>query len=276
MEERTEQPSTDSDATVSAETASSAEDAGREPLVAGKDGRNQHAEEPAEVDQHELASILEALLFVSSEPIGIERLTGAVDGASKAEVKKALAHLRESLDRGGRAVQLVEVAGGYQLRTRGEYGVWIKRLEKIKGAPKLSRSALESLAIIAYKQPLTRAEVEHIRGVETSGVLRTLLERRLVRIVGRKEVPGRPILYGTTRQFLQQFGLNALSDLPPLREFKELGQSEQSLLPIEHEPLVIGEGNEGDEAVDPPEGLVWPDGLPQEAMPVPSSTHEPA
>ena len=108
-------------------------------------------------------------------------------------------------------------------------------MDKAKSAQMRSRSALESLAIIAYQQPLVRAEIEEIRGVETSGVLRTLCERKLVRIVGRKDVPGRPIMYGTTKFFLEHFGLQDLSQLPPLREFKELGESEQALLPIEDE-----------------------------------------
>jgi segregation and condensation protein B len=118
-------------------------------------------------------------------------------------------------------------------------------MDKAKTAQKLSRSALESLAIIAYKQPLVRSEIEEIRGVETSGVLRTLCERKLVRIVGRKDVPGRPIMYGTTKFFLEHFGLQDLSQLPPLREFKELGDSEQALLPIEEfrvtSELAVGE-----------------------------------
>ncbi|MFM7840561.1 MAG: SMC-Scp complex subunit ScpB, partial [Nitrospira sp.] len=145
-------------------------------------------------------------------------------------------------DREGRGVQLIEVAGGYQIVTRLEYASWIKRLAKAKAAPKLSRSGLESLAIIAYKQPIVRAEIEQIRGVEVSGVLRTLLERKLIRMVGRKDVPGRPIMYGTTKLFLQQFGLSELSQLPPLREFKELGEAEQALLPVE-EGLAIGESD---------------------------------
>ena len=114
-------------------------------------------------------------------------------------------------------------------------------LEKVKAASKLSRSALESLAIIAYKQPIVRAEVEQIRGVETSGVIRTLLERKLVRIVGRKEEPGRPIMYGTTKFFLEHFGLRDLSQLPPLREFRELGESEQAMLPIDESVDVVGQ-----------------------------------
>jgi segregation and condensation protein B len=119
--------------------------------------------------------------------------------------------------------------------TKPDFAPWLKRLDKAKAAQKLSRSALESLAIIAYKQPLVRAEIEEIRGVETSGVLRTLLERKLVRIVGRKEVPGRPIMYGTTKFFLEHFGLQDITQLPPLREFKELGEAEQALLPMEQQ-----------------------------------------
>ncbi len=146
------------------------------------------------------------------------------------------------MDQDGRGIQLVQLAGGYRLVTKQDYAPWLKRMDKAKAAQKLSRSALESLAIIAYKQPLVRAEIEEIRGVETSGVLRTLLERKLVRIVGRKEVPGRPIMYGTTKFFLEHFGLQDLTQLPPLREFKELGESEQALLPIEEDSTMIPEG----------------------------------
>ncbi|MBU6433735.1 MAG: SMC-Scp complex subunit ScpB, partial [Nitrospirae bacterium] len=163
---------------------------------------------------------------------------------SKAEVVQALELLTHDLDQDGRGIQLVQVAGGYRLVTKQEYGPWLKRMDKAKAAQKLSRSALESLAIIAYKQPLVRSEIEEIRGVETSGVLRTLCERKLVRIVGRKDVPGRPIMYGTTKFFLEHFGLQDLSQLPPLREFKELGESEQALLPIEVESLVGVETSE--------------------------------
>jgi segregation and condensation protein B len=189
----------------------------------------------AAIDARELKAILEAILFVSPEPVPVVRLMSIVGTVSKAEVVQALEILRHDLEQLGRGIQLVQVAGGYRLVTKQEYGPWLKRMEKAKAAQKLSRSALESLAIIAYKQPLVRAEIEEIRGVETSGVLRTLCERKLVRIVGRKDVPGRPIMYGTTKFFLEHFGLQDLSQLPPLREFKELGESEQSLLPIEDE-----------------------------------------
>jgi segregation and condensation protein B len=146
--------------------------------------------------------------------------------------------------------------------TKAEFAPWLKRLEKVKAPSKLSRSALESLAIIAYKQPIVRAEVEQIRGVETSGVIRTLLERKLVRIVGRKEEPGRPIMYGTTKTFLEHFGLRDLSQLPPLRDFRELGESEQTLLPIDEGVAV------GDEAsrLSPESSHMMGEGLPEEVQ----------
>jgi segregation and condensation protein B len=222
-----------------AETASAIESNGS-PDDAAKEATVEAANSQAEaLDARELKAILEAVLFVSPEPVPVARLMSIVGTVSKAEVVQALGILTHDLDQDGRGIQLVQVAGGYRLVTKQEYGPWLKRLDKAKAAQKLSRSALESLAIIAYKQPLVRAEIEEIRGVETSGVLRTLCERKLVRIVGRKDVPGRPIMYGTTKFFLEHFGLQDLSQLPPLREFKELGESEQALLPIEDESLVV-------------------------------------
>ncbi len=190
----------------------------------------------AVLEERELKALLEALLFVSHEPVAADRLVAALGHTSPPEVRQALQHLGEDFDREGRGLQLVEVAGGFQLVTRPDYAPWIKRLDRARSVPKLSRSALESLAIIAYKQPIVRADIEQIRGVETSSVLRTLLERKLVRLVGRKDSPGRPILYGTTKTFLQHFGLRDLSELPPLHEFKELGESEQASLPVEEDP----------------------------------------
>ena len=210
------------------------------------------------IDARELKAILEAVLFVSPEPVPLARLLSILGTVSKAEVVQALGILTHDLDQDGRGIQLVQVAGGYRLVTKQEYGPWLKRMDKAKAAQKLSRSALESLAIIAYKQPLVRSEIEEIRGVETSGVLRTLCERKLVRIVGRKDVPGRPIMYGTTKFFLEHFGLQDLSQLPPLREFKELGESEQALLPIENESLELIETSEmlSSEEFSPTNGLV--------------------
>ncbi len=192
-------------------------------------------------DVRALKGIVEALLFVSADPIPITRFLALLGTVTKQEIEQAFAALRHDYEQEGRGVQLAEVAGGYRIMTKAEFAPWLKRLEKVKSPSKLSRSALESLAIIAYKQPIVRAEVEQIRGVETSGVIRTLLERKLVRIVGRKEEPGRPIMYGTTKFFLEHFGLRDLSQLPPLREFRELGEAEQAMLPID-EAVAVGNG----------------------------------
>lgn len=191
------------------------------------------------IAERELRGIVESLLFVSPEPLSVQRLVAIMGDVTKSDVAQALRGLGEELEQEGRGVRLVEIAGGFRLVTKQEYATWIKRLDKNKSAAKLSRSALESLAIIAYKQPIVRSEIEEIRGVETSGVVRTLLERKLVRIVGRKEVPGRPIMYGTTKFFLEHFGLNDLTQLPPLREFTELGESDQSLLPMESMEVTV-------------------------------------
>ncbi len=231
----------ETDSMVPAETASVIEIDGALDDVAEEAAVEAVGSQAEAIDARELKAILEAVLFVSPEPVPAARLVSIVGTVSKAEVVQALGILAHDLDQDGRGIQLVQVAGGYRLVTKQEYGPWLKRMDKAKAAQKLSRSALESLAIIAYKQPLVRAEIEEIRGVETSGVLRTLCERKLVRIVGRKDVPGRPIMYGTTKFFLEHFGLQDLSQLPPLREFKELGESEQALLPIENESLEVVE-----------------------------------
>ena len=238
------------DDTPAAETTAEAS-----PMGEGEESARQQA-----LEERELKAILESLLFVSAEPIPLERLMVALGTVSKSELRHALQSLREDFDREGRGLQMVELAGGYQIVTRAEHAPWIKRLAKAKASPKLSRSAMESLAIIAYKQPIVRAEIEQIRGVEVSGVLRTLLERKLIRMVGRKDVPGRPIMYGSTKLFLQQFGLSDLSQLPPLREFKELGEAEQAMLPVEdglrigeHETVAAGSPGEPPDAAPSPE-----------------------
>jgi len=177
-----------------------------------------------------LKGILEALLFVSGEPLSIDRMMSVLEGASRAEVHEAVKALQAHYAGDGRGLQIAEVAGGYQMATRADCSVWIKRLEKAKTSAKVSRSAMETLAIIAYKQPIVRAEIEQIRGVDTAGVLRTLLDRRLIRIVGRKDIPGRPLMYSTSKQFLQSFGLKDLADLPALRDIKDLGEPEQFVL----------------------------------------------
>ena len=197
-------------------------------------GPNQQ-ELDATLDEQEVKSILEAVLFMSHDPLTIEKLTAVIEGPSKAEVHQCIKMLQADYDQEGRGLRIAEVAGGFMMVTRPDCGPYIKRLTKAKSIAKLSRSALETLAIISYKQPIIRAEIEKIRGVETSGVLRTLLDQKLVRIVGRQDVPGRPILYGTSKQFLQRFGLRDLRDLPPLKEFQALGNPENPSLPFEGE-----------------------------------------
>lgn len=184
------------------------------------------------MEEHELTAVVEAVLFVSGEPMSVEELSEVLEGTEPDRIRQALEHLRHNYDSAGRGLQIVEVAGGYQIATRSECAPWIRSLEKIKTATRLSRSGLETLAIVAYKQPVTRGEIEAIRGVDSAYVLKTLLERRIVKIAGRREGLGRPILYGTTREFLQYFGLKDLSELPALKEFKEVAET----LP-EHEPI---------------------------------------
>lgn len=258
MEDAVEQPAevADVEAPVSEEPTA-------EPEVEAHAGEGVVAEiaapapvsDPALSDVRALKGILEALLFVTPDPIPVTRFLALLGAVTKQEVDQALASLSHDYEQEGRGLQLAEVAGGYRIVTKAEFAPWLKRLEKVKAPSKLSRSALESLAIIAYKQPIVRGEVEQIRGVETSGVIRTLLERKLVRIVGRKEEPGRPIMYGTTKVFLEHFGLRDLSQLPPLREFKELGESEQAMLPIDESEAV------GPEALSPAADIVFEDNV---------------
>jgi segregation and condensation protein B len=161
----------------------------------------------------ELKSIVEALIFASPEPVTMKTLVKLLDSEPKEDIVAAIAALKQDYDRPG-GLQMVEVAGGYQIVTRPELHEWVRRLFHERTTQKLSVAALETLAVIAYKQPVTAPEVAEIRGVNTAGVLGTLMERKLIKIVGRKQVVGRPFLYGTTREFLTRFGLNDLSDLP--------------------------------------------------------------
>ncbi len=190
-------------------------------------------------------AILEALLYVSDIPLSADRMAEVIKGCEKKEIRKLLQELNDDYRESGRAFEVVEVAQGYQVRTRGEFSKWIAKLKQQR-PQRLTRASMESLAIIAYRQPVTRAEIESIRGVDSGAVLGSLLEKRLIRILGRKEVPGRPILYGTTQDFLELFGLKNLSSLPTLREIE--GMFEQ--VP-EEEP----EKQEGTEESEP-EALV--------------------
>jgi segregation and condensation protein B len=169
----------------------------------------------------DLRAVVEALIFASPEPVTLKTLVKLLDTEPKEDIVKAIDELKAAYDQPG-GLQMVEVAGGYQIVTRPELHEWVRRLFHERTTTKLSVASLETLAVVAYKQPVTAPEIAEIRGVNTAGVLGTLMERKLIKITGRKQVVGRPFLYGTTREFLQRFGLNDLSDLPKVEDMADL------------------------------------------------------
>jgi segregation and condensation protein B len=168
-----------------------------------------------------LTAILESLLFAAGEPVGLAQLANALEDVPRERIRKTLSEMAIAYASGGRGFVLEEIAGGYQLRTPSKHAVYVRRLLSAK-PPRLSRPLLETLAIGAYRQPITRPEIEQLRGVDSGAVLETLIERNLIKIAGRKDAPGRPIMYTTTPDFLELFGLKALESLPDLEEFREL------------------------------------------------------
>lgn len=189
------------------------------------------------MEREDIRSIVESLLFVADSPLTIQRLGEVLEGAEKEDVRSILDELQAELENSRRGVRLVEVAGGYQLRTAKVNADWVKKF--LGGRPaRMGRATLETLAIIAYRQPITRAEIEAIRGVDVDGVINTLLDRSLIRAVARKDVPGRPFLYGTTPEFLQLFNLKDLTHLPTLKEMEEITLPE---IPGEELPLKSAE-----------------------------------
>ena len=171
------------------------------------------------MEDQELLRIVEALLFVSDDPLTTQRIADIL-GCEKRDATRLVRALADKYDSNGRAVSVREVAGGYQLRTKEDLAPWIRKFLATRPV-RLSRAALEVLAVVAYRQPVTRQEIESIRGVDCSAVLQNLLERKLVKMMGRKDVPGRPIIYGTSRQFMEHFNLASLAELPTLKEFAE-------------------------------------------------------
>lgn len=169
------------------------------------------------MEEREKKSILEIILFLSGEPITISMLK-EVTQLPETEIKRLIQELIVQYREGNRGLLIVEIANGYQMVTNPEFAEWVRKFKSTQFASRLSMPALETLAIIAYKQPIIKAEIEQIRGVSSDSAIKTLLERRLIKVMGRKDVPGRPFLYGTTREFLQYFGLKDLTELPTLRE----------------------------------------------------------
>src|SRR5580765_5977682 len=203
----------------------------------------------------ELKAILEALIFASPEPLTPKAIFKLLATEPKDDIQAALALLKQEYERPG-GLQLVEVAGGYQIVTRPDLHDWVRRLFNERTTQKLTVQALETLAVIAYRQPITAAEITEVRGVNTSGVLNTLLERHLIKIVGRKPVVGRPFMYATTKEFLIRFGLNDLTDLPKVEDMAEALGLEAPIL-TEHTPseemLPLDEPDEEDEEDGEPE-----------------------
>jgi segregation and condensation protein B len=215
-----------------------------------------------EVEDSQWKAIIESLIFVSESPLSLDQIKEVLGGeVSKKEIQRLLFELQEDCEHARRGVTLVEVAEGFQFRTRPQHAEWIKKLKKTKPVA-LSRPALETLAIVAYKQPILRSDVEKIRGVDSGGVLRTLLERKLIRILGKKDVPGKPLVYGTSKQFLEMFGLKDLSSLPTLKDLEGLGvRPPEEVFPFsgkelnKREPAAAGESGilPGEEAeIDEP------------------------
>ncbi len=196
-----------------------------------------------------LKSILESLFFASDKPLTVKQLKRLTGSTASEQLREAITELEQEYE--GRGINLVQLSGGYLFRTNPDHADWVRKL--LTGRPpRITQAMLETLAIVAYRQPVTRPELEDIRGVDSGGVLRVLLQRRLIRILGKKEEPGRPLLYGTTKQFLEFFNLKDLKGLPTLKEFTELSEEHVDKVETEYgaapEPVEV----EAEEELAPP------------------------
>ncbi len=169
--------------------------------------------------QDNTKAVIEALLFASEKPLTFEQIKDALDNIGTDEIRKNIEELRDEYEKTNRGIRIVEIAGGFQMITAPVFVSFLKKLYKKQRPEKLSLPALETLAIVAYKQPVTRREIEAIRNVNVDGMIKGLLDKALIRVTGRKKAPGRPKVYGTTRQFLEHFGLRSLDELPKIEEF---------------------------------------------------------
>jgi segregation and condensation protein B len=202
------------------------------------------------MERDEQKKIVEALVLASRDPVTAARIAEIVPGCAASDVKALIRELELEYERDDRAFDIWEVAGGYQIRTRPAYAGYLRQLQRERSF-RLSRAALETLAVVAYRQPVTRADIENIRGVDVGAVIRTLLERKLVRIAGHRDVPGRPLLYATTKRFLEVFGFSRLEDLPTLREIDELVLPGMDAGSEPDDPASAPAGAEGDAALPP-------------------------
>lgn len=179
------------------------------------------------MDENNLKSAIEALVFVSEKPITIEQISKALGGLDAACVRKLIEELKLDYEKQERGLRITQVAGGFQMITAANFAPFLKKLYKQRSPEKLSKPALETLAIIAYKQPLTRAEIESLRNVNVDAVMKSLGDKNLVRVCGRKKVAGRPFVYGTTREFLEYFGLKDLEELPKIEDFSAMAEQKE-------------------------------------------------
>ncbi len=179
------------------------------------------------MEDNNLKSAVEALIFASERPITTEQIKKVLGALDTPGVNKIIAELKTEYETQNRGIRLIEIAGGFQMITSSNFAPFLKKLFKNRYNDKLSKPALESLAIIAYKQPLTKAEIESLRNVNVDGVMKSLLEKNLIRICGRKKIPGRPFVFGTTREFLEHFGLKSLAELPKMEDFAVLAEEQE-------------------------------------------------
>lgn len=192
------------------------------------------------MEENNLKSAIEALIFASEKPITIEQIKKVLDNLDTLTINKIIDELKNDYEVANRGIRIVEVAGGFQMITSAAFAPFLKKLFKSRYADKLSKPALESLAIIAYKQPLTKSEIESLRNVNVDGVMKNLIDKNLIRVCGRKKVAGRPFVFGTTREFLEHFGLKSLADLPKIEDFTvmaEKKESESTIEPLSQEDL---------------------------------------
>lgn len=192
------------------------------------------------MEEDNLKSAIEALIFASDKPITFEQLKKVLGNLDNVSINKVIEELKTEYEVQNRGMRIIEIAGGFAMITCTAFSPFLKKLYKNRYSDKLSRPALESLAIIAYKQPLTKSEIESLRNVNVDGVMKSLLDKNLIRICGRKKVPGRPFVFGTTRQFLEHFGLKSLQDLPKIDDFAVLAQQKEeqdNIEPVSQEEL---------------------------------------
>jgi segregation and condensation protein B len=185
------------------------------------------------MDDNNLKSAVEAIIFISEKPVTLEQIKKALGNLDTVAVRKIIEELKSEYEIQNRGFRITEIAGGFQMNACTVFAPFLKKLFKERSVDKLSKPALESLAIIAYKQPLTKAEIESLRNVNVDGVMKSLVDKNLIRICGRKKVPGRPFVFGTTREFLEHFGLKSLEDLPKIEDFTALAEKIETKNDIE-------------------------------------------